>query len=75
MTTYFLAALIVFSIVMAGMAIGVIVRGKRLRGSCGGLANLRDEHGDIQCFACGDPRSDCGGVENGRSRTADGRHN
>ncbi|MEX0703705.1 MAG: (Na+)-NQR maturation NqrM [Planctomycetales bacterium] len=70
MTTYFLAALIVFALVMAAMAIGVILRGRRLRGSCGGLANLRDEHGDVQCFACGTPKEDCAGVENGQARAA-----
>lgn len=32
----FLAALVVFAVVIAAMALGVIIQGKRLRGSCGG---------------------------------------
>ena len=32
----FLAALAIFGIVMLAMSIGVIVQGKKLRGSCGG---------------------------------------
>ena len=32
----FLAALIVFGLVMFAMAIGVLFSGRRLRGSCGG---------------------------------------
>ena len=32
----FLATLVVFGLVTIGMAIGVIVQGKRLQGSCGG---------------------------------------
>lgn len=32
----FLATLALFGIVMAAMAIGVVIHGRRLRGSCGG---------------------------------------
>jgi hypothetical protein len=32
----FVAALVVFAVVTAAMALGVIIQGKRLRGSCGG---------------------------------------
>ena len=32
----FLASLVVFGLVIAGMAVGVLVQGKRLKGSCGG---------------------------------------
>ncbi|MEX0717167.1 MAG: hypothetical protein WD066_11285 [Planctomycetaceae bacterium] len=72
MTIYFLAALIVFAVVMAAMAIGVIVRGRSLRGSCGGMSNLRDEQGDVRCFACRAPSEECGGVDDGKSRAAAG---
>jgi len=32
----FVATLVVFAVVTAGMALGVLISGKRLRGSCGG---------------------------------------
>ncbi|MCP5056984.1 MAG: hypothetical protein GY937_09705 [bacterium] len=32
----FLATLVVFGLVTVGMSLGVIVQGKRLKGSCGG---------------------------------------
>lgn len=35
----FLAALIVFGLVMLAMAIGVLFSGRRLRGSCGGVGD------------------------------------
>jgi hypothetical protein len=35
----FLAALIVFALVMLAMAIGVLFSGRRLRGSCGGVGD------------------------------------
>ncbi len=54
-------AAVVFAVVMAGMAIGVILSNRRLRGSCGGLANLRDSQGKALCKACTDPSPDCQG--------------
>lgn len=46
----FLPALIVFLLVMAGMAVGVIVSNRRITGSCGGLSALP---GIDQCGVCG----------------------
>ncbi len=69
--TELLAALIVFVIAIVGMAIGVIVSNRRLKGSCGGLANLRDEHGEITCAICGDPSESCKGEDDGRSRAVE----
>lgn len=48
----FLAALIVFGGVVAGMAVGVIFGKRQLRGSCGGLSAWRDELGRPMCEAC-----------------------
>ena len=48
----FLASLIVFAIAMICMAIGVIVKKRRLRGTCGGLAHLQEEQGHIKCDTC-----------------------
>lgn len=75
----FLIAFIIFALAVTGMAIGVIVTRKRLKGSCGGLANLRDEHGRPMCEACSHPSPDCTGdredgeAENGKRKAEDGR--
>lgn len=58
MTTW-LISLVVFVIFMALMSVGVILSNRRIQGSCGGLANLRDEHGQTMCQACTTPREDC----------------
>lgn len=37
--TTFLATLAVFGVAVGAMALGVIIQGKRLRGSCGGVGD------------------------------------
>lgn len=54
-------AVVVFAVALAGMAVGVILSNRRIRGSCGGLANLRDSHGNTLCEACMNPAPDCQG--------------
>ena len=44
------AAFIVFALVIAGMAIGVMLQGKRITGSCGGLSAIDDVD---ECGVCG----------------------
>mgnify|MGYP003325641521 CR=1 FL=1 len=51
MDTY-VPAFFIFVLVMAGMAVGVIVSNRRIKGSCGGLGTLRDEIGQPMC-ECG----------------------
>lgn len=48
MNIIFITAL-VFLIAFTGMAIGVIVSNRRIKGSCGGIANLMGESG---CDIC-----------------------
>jgi thiamine biosynthesis lipoprotein len=48
-----LAALAVFGIAVCGMAIGVIISNRRLRGSCGGTG------AESACSMCSKPREDC----------------
>ena len=55
----FLLAAAVFGVAILGMSIGVILAGRRLRGSCGGLAGLKDERGNPLCDACTNPAEKC----------------
>jgi hypothetical protein len=50
--TVFLAALVVFAVALAAMAVGVIFRYRCLLGTCGGLAGLQDNQGLPLCDAC-----------------------
>ena len=43
-------AFFVFLLVIIGMAVGVMVQGKRITGSCGGLGAIK---GVDQCGVCG----------------------
>ncbi len=57
----FLISSVVFAVALTGMAIGVIVSNRRLRGSCGGLSNLRDAQGRSLCDLCTHPSPECDG--------------
>ncbi len=57
--TEFIAALVVFALVMLGMSIGVMLRGVRLKGSCGGMNNLKKLMGFNPCDACTERSADC----------------
>ncbi|MFC1526824.1 ApbE family protein, partial [Candidatus Latescibacterota bacterium] len=41
-------AFLIFALVMAGMSIGVVLSGRCIKGSCGGVG------GDCQCLGAGD---------------------
>lgn len=49
----------VFGLVILGMAVGVIFSNRRIQGSCGGLANMRDGDGKSPCMVCGSSPKDC----------------
>lgn len=66
--TIYLAALVVFLLAVVGMAVGVILSNRRLRGSCGGMAGLKDEKGRPLCEACTTPSELCDGVDDGLAR-------
>jgi len=57
----FFAALAVFLVAIGGMAIGVIISNKRLKGSCGGLAGMTDRTGQTACDLCAMPSAECRG--------------
>lgn len=54
--TEFILTFLVFGLVVAGMAIGVMYGRKPISGSCGGLNNLGIEGG---CEICGGDLSKC----------------
>lgn len=47
--TTFLFAFAVFALVMVGMSLGVMLMGKRIKGSCGGLNAIS---GTDRCVVC-----------------------
>jgi hypothetical protein len=57
--TMFLVTLGFFAVALAGMAVGVILSNRRLKGSCGGLGTIRDEHGRSMCEGCTTPAENC----------------
>lgn len=63
----FLAALAVFAVAALGLGAGVLLGRASIRGSCGGLAGLRDEHGRTLCEACTDPQTDCRRTESAQA--------
>ena len=63
LTATILIAAAVFAVAIGLMAVGVVFSNRRIRGSCGGMANLRDEHGRVMCDACSTPSEDCAGPE------------
>ncbi len=52
----FVVALVVFGLVIAGMAVGVIFSNKPIQGSCGGLNKVGI---DGECEICGGDLSKC----------------
>lgn len=65
----FIAALVVFALAILAMSIGVLVRGVRLKGSCGGMNNLKKVMGFNPCDACTERSPDCPLREQRRRKT------
>lgn len=61
-TTLIVLSICVFALAVAGMAVGVILSNRRLRGSCGGIAGRQDREGNALCTICTDPSPDCSGT-------------
>jgi thiamine biosynthesis lipoprotein len=55
----FLAALVVFGLMILAMSVGAIFNNRPVQGSCGGLANMTNEDGDEVCGVCSKPTTDC----------------
>ena len=58
MSTFLLTPL-VFGIFFMCLAVGVIFSNKRLKGSCGGLANMTGDDGKSMCEICPNNESSC----------------
>jgi len=67
--TLFLVALTVFGLALLGMSVGVMISGRRIKGSCGGLNNAMDEGGRSICDVCTTPPEECDRV---RAAVAEG---
>lgn len=59
MIAIYVAAAIAFALALAGMAIGVIISNRRIRGTCGGLANHAGPDGKPACGLCSNPSPEC----------------
>lgn len=57
-------AFVLLLLIMAGMAIGVIMGKKPLKGSCGGVGAALGE-GDYTCDLCGDDPNKCDEINQG----------
>lgn len=55
----FLLAMSVFLIAIVGLAAGVILSNKTLKGSCGGIEGQKDEEGRSICEMCTTPPEEC----------------
>ncbi|TWT67614.1 hypothetical protein Pla123a_41700 [Posidoniimonas polymericola] len=56
-----LISVAVFAVALAGMAVGVLISNRRIKGSCGGLASMKDSNGNSICDACTNPSPECRG--------------
>ncbi len=61
----FVLTVAVFAVAFVGMAVGVIFSNRRIRGSCGGLANLEGKYGKMACADCPSGGQNCSGSHKG----------
>lgn len=54
-----LLTLVAFGVVLAAMAVGVMFGRRAISGSCGGLANRKNEDGTTSCSLCSNPSDGC----------------
>ena len=57
----FLVTAVVFGIAILAMSLGTIIANRRLQGSCGGIAGLKDTEGKTMCELCTKPSPECSG--------------
>ncbi|MCO6047939.1 FAD:protein FMN transferase [Aeoliella sp. ICT_H6.2] len=59
--TYVVISLVAFLLAIGGMAIGVILSNRCIKGTCGGIANLQGSDGKTACELCSNPSPTCSG--------------
>ena len=57
----FLAVFSLMALALVGMSAGLILRGKQLKGSCGGLSAMTNDDGNTVCNICGQDVAELGG--------------
>ena len=62
-----MAVLALVVLAVLGLSVGVLVKGKMLVGSCGGLALLCSDRDDPQCGACRVPEAGADGEMTGQA--------
>ena len=55
----FALAGVVFLVAVGGMAVGIILSNREIKGSCGGLASMPGNDGKSICELCTIPRDEC----------------
>ncbi|KAA1258992.1 Thiamine biosynthesis lipoprotein ApbE precursor [Rubripirellula obstinata] len=50
---------VAFAVLLFAMAVGVIFSGKKISGSCGGIASQQSEDGSTSCSLCSNPADAC----------------
>jgi hypothetical protein len=63
----YVLALMIFGTAVVGMSLGVMFCGRSIRGSCGGLSNIRSPHGKMACDACPSGGQGCHDTDHGDS--------
>ncbi|MDG2221090.1 MAG: FAD:protein FMN transferase [Rubripirellula sp.] len=54
-----LVTFVAFAVVLFGMAVGVMFGRRSISGSCGGLANAKNQDGSVSCSLCSNPADAC----------------
>lgn len=54
-----IGAIVIFGLAIAGMAIGVIISNRQLKGSCGGLSAMSGQGDSSPCSLCSKPATAC----------------